>query len=113
LAAHEDGHKQIDQRVFDQARSVAEREAAVLDGQLINATAADCAAAVNKATQSAAENVCKRYLESVGHTADRINRRYDEITSHGTKNSPAPDKAVGQALDCERQPTTARSASTR
>ena len=103
LAAHEEGHKQIDQRIYDEARSVAEKEGAALDGQLINASAADCVAAENKATQSAAEDVCRRYLKAVGQRTERINQQYDEVTSHGTKATPSENKAVEQAFACERE----------
>jgi hypothetical protein len=102
LTAHEEGHKQIDQRIYDEAKSIAEGEGKLIDGRVVDATAADCAAAENKATQSAAENVCKRYLKSVGQMAERINQRYDDLTSHGTRISPAPEKAVEQAFECER-----------
>jgi len=103
LTAHEDGHKQIDQRIYDQAKNLAEQEGKSVDGQLINGSAADCAAAENKASQSAAEGICRRYLDAVGRRTEKINHAYDEITSHGTKLSPAEDKAVEQAFDCERQ----------
>jgi|SRR5579859_7029337 len=113
LAAHEDGHKQIDQRIYEEAKSIAEKEGNLLDGQAVNASAADCATAENKATQSAAEGVCRRYLDAVGRRTERINQLYDDITSHGTKLTPGEDKAVEQAFDCEHQNVSGRSPSVR
>ena len=105
LMAHEEGHSRIDQRVYAEAKSQAENEGRSADGQLISASAADCTAAENKATQSAADEICKRYLQSVGQRTQRINQHYDSITSHGTKLSPAEDKAIEQAFDRERHPS--------
>jgi hypothetical protein len=102
LVAHEQGHQHIDQRIYKEARQIAETEAKLLDGQVKTTSAADCAAAEKKATQSAAEELGKRYLQAVGHRAELINGRYDEITLHGTKTAPAEDKAIEQAFDCER-----------
>ena len=105
LVAHEEGHGRIDQRIYEEAKSLAETEGKSTDGQLISATAADCTAAENKASQSAADEICKRYLQSVGQRTQRINQHYDSITSHGTKHSPAEDKAIEQAFDRERHPS--------
>jgi hypothetical protein len=105
LVAHEEGHSRIDQRIYEEAKTLAETEGRSTDGQLISASAADCTAAENKATQSAADEICKRYLQAVGQRTQRINQHYDSITSHGTKPLPAEDKAIEQAFDRERHPS--------
>jgi len=105
LAAHEEGHKQIDQRIYDEAKPLADQAAKSIDGQILSASAVDCTTAENKAAQSAAEGVCKRYLQSVGQRTERINQEYDKITVHGTKASPAEAKAVEQAFDREHPKT--------
>jgi hypothetical protein len=105
LVAHEDGHSRIDQRIYEEAKTLAESEGKSTDGQLISASAADCTAAENKATQSAADEICKRYLQAVGQRTQRVNQHYDSITSHGTKLAPAEDKAIQQAFDHEHRPS--------
>lgn len=100
LLAHEEGHRQIDERLYDEAAALAKAGAAALEGQTLRASAADCTSAEQHATQSAADNVCRNYLAEIGRRAARVNDAYDTLTAHGTRTEPSEDAAVREALRC-------------
>jgi hypothetical protein len=100
LAAHEEGHRRIDQRVYEEAQSELEKEARLLDGQTLRASAADCETAARQATQSAANAFCQQYLQLVAKRVGRVSDQYDKITAHGTKVIQAEEDAITQAFRC-------------
>jgi hypothetical protein len=102
LAAHEEGHRQIDQRVYDEAIGEVEKRAKLLEGQTLHASAADCDVAEKKATQAAADAFCDDYLKMIGNRSGRVNDAYDKITAHGIKSEPSPELAVSKAFECDR-----------
>jgi len=102
LMAHEEGHRQIDERIYEEAVNTAKDGARVLDGQVLRATAADCASAEQNATQSAADEFCRNYLREIGRRAGRISDEYDKLTAHGTKSPPAEDAAIRDAFKCDQ-----------
>jgi len=101
LVVHEEGHRRIDERIYDEADAAARAGARTLDGQVLRAAAADCTSAEQNATQSAAGEFCRTYLREIGRRAERIGEEYDRLTAHGTKPHPAEDEAIRAAFKCE------------
>lgn len=98
LAAHEEGHRRIAQRVYKEADASARRSARALDGRTLTAVGPDCRAAETRASQSAADQYCHDYLELTNQRAGRIGEIYDRLTAHGTRAEPAEDEAIRQAF---------------
>jgi hypothetical protein len=105
LKAHEEGHRQIDERAYKDADRAARQIAQAMDGQIISGEGATCAAAEKQATNSAAGKLCRLYIERVAKRAARISDIYDQITAHGTRG-PAEDEAIRQAFEQEQKDAT-------
>lgn len=108
LAAHEEGHRRIAQRVYKEADAAARSLARALDGRMLTAVGSDCHVAQTRASQSAADQFCHDYLELTNQRAGRIGEIYDRLTAHGTRVEPAEDEAIRQAFteDEKRESTT-------
>lgn len=98
LIAHEEGHRQIAERVYAQAEQTARTIAKPMDGKRVIGDGADCAAAEKRATESTAGGFCKDYLRQTATTAGRVGDVYDDLTAHGTRAEPSEDEAIRQAF---------------
>jgi hypothetical protein len=98
LVAHEEGHRQIAERVYAAAEQTARAIATPIDGQQVKGDGADCTAAEKQATGSTAEAFCKEYLRQTATTAGQVGDVYDDLTAHGTRAEPAEDEAIRQAF---------------
>ena len=105
LKAHEEGHRQIDERAYQDADRAARQIARAMDGQTISGEGATCAAAEKQATNTAAGKLCRLYIERVAKRAARISEIYDQITAHGTRG-PAEKEAIRQAFEKEQKDET-------
>lgn len=103
LAAHEEGHRQIDERIYADADKAAREIGTALDGEVLEGEGADCAAAESSATRSAADRLCRDYLRRVAGRAGRVGEIYDQITAHGTRAKPAEREAIQQAFAREAE----------
>ena len=103
LKAHEEGHRQIDQRVYDGAESIARQIARAIDGQTVTGEADTCDTAEKEATKVAAGKLCRLYIEKVAKPASRISDTYDQITAHGTRAEPAEEEAIRQSFAAEQE----------
>lgn len=99
LSAHEEGHRQIAERVYEAAEEIARQIAATLDGKTIRGEGADCAEAEKRATADAADHFCKSYLDETARPSTRVNEIYDDLTAHGTRTDPVEDEAIRQAFE--------------
>jgi hypothetical protein len=99
VVAHEEGHRQIVERVYQQAEKVARTIAKSLDGKAVTGEGSDCQAADKQANQSIASKFCESYLDQTARPSARINEIYDDLTAHGTKTEPAEDEAIRQAFE--------------
>lgn len=98
LSDHEEGHRKIAERIYQDADRAAREAAQILDGKTMSAEGEDCQTAEKQATQSAANGFCRQYLEQTGKRAAHIGDIYDELTAHGTRAEPAEDEAIRQAF---------------
>ena len=109
LVAHEDGHREISERVYDEvAAAVARAEARKLVGRSFTARGDDCQAAADAAIKEANEQFCKAYLDATSGWSTRVGNRYDEITDHGKRNRPDEVEAIRLAFEREARPPGAR-----
>lgn len=105
LVAHEEGHRRIAERVYEDAEQTARAIANPIDGTRVTGQGADCDAAEKQATDSAAERFCKQYLRRTATAAGRVGDLYDDLTAHGTRAEPTEDEAIRQAFaKVENQP---------
>jgi hypothetical protein len=103
LSAHEEGHREIAERVYQDAEKAARSITKSLEGKTLAGDAADCEAAEKGAVRAAADQFCHAYLDLTARPASRVGDIYDEITAHGTKKEPAEDEAIRQAFEREKQ----------
>lgn len=105
LVAHEEGHRQIDQRVYDGTEPIAREIATALDGKTVSGQGDTCQAAQQQATDSISGKLCRRYIRRVATPADQVSAAYDRITAHGTRAQPAVEEAIRQAFAAEHPKT--------
>jgi hypothetical protein len=102
LIVHEEGHRQIDERVYEGSEQMAREITSQIDGASFTKSAADCATAEQLASQFAADRFCHDYLAAVGQRTGRVNDEYDNLTAHGTKSEPTQEEAIRRAFACEQ-----------
>jgi hypothetical protein len=96
LEAHEQGHRTINDAVYQQAAAVARQEAARVLGRSWTGTGATEDDAVKAAGRAALEDFCAAYHRQISDKAYRVGQLYDEITDHGRlpiKEATAIDRA--------------------
>lgn len=102
LIEHEEGHRVISERVYnDHAAAAAQAEARKLVGRTVTATGNDCQSAVDAAVRAANEQFCKAYLDATSGWSTRVGNRYDELTDHGKRNRPGVDEAIRLSFEQE------------
>jgi hypothetical protein len=103
LTAHEEGHRQITERVYGSAEKIARQIAQSLDGQTISGDAPNCQGAERQATQAAAGQFCQSYLDQTARPSAHLSEIYDELTAHGTRAEPTEDEAIRQTFERVRR----------
>ena len=102
LVAHEEGHRVISERVYDEfAAAAARAEAMKRIGQTVTASGDDCQAAADAAIRQANEEFCRAYLDATSGWATRVGNRYDVLTGHGKRDNPKADDAIRLAFEQE------------
>ena len=109
LVAHEEGHRVISERIYnEEATAAAQRAAQKLVGTTVTASGADCQAAADAAIKEANEQTCREYLDATSGWATRVGDRYDALTDHGKRTEPGVDEAIRRAFELEPRPEAAR-----
>lgn len=99
LRAHEEGHRQIAEQIYQGAERIGRNAGATLDGKKVTGKGTDCPAADKQATDSSAGQFCHEYLKRTVGVAGQVGETYDELTAHGTRSTPAEDEAIRQAFN--------------
>lgn len=110
LVDHEEGHRQIIEKVYATADAVAREEAGRALDQRPSASAATDAEArelVQKKVDEVLQAVSDRYMKRVAAHASTLGDAYDQFTAHGTKMRPDEKQAIEQAFAAHPSPTTA------
>ena len=109
LTAHEQGHREIEERYYAGAKDVAERLGHEMIGREFSADAGDCDAAVQAASRNAANELNGQYMAAVQYPAARAQVLYDELTDHG-RNTLGEAKAIELAKKKQREEQRATAA---
>jgi len=111
LKAHEEGHREIAERIYsERADNAARAAAARSDGKQFTARGNTCDEAANAAIGQADTLLCQTYLKGTGGIAGRIGDLYDDLTRHGTNKLPE-DQAIRQSFERYEKEGTAEKTS--
>jgi hypothetical protein len=102
LTAHEEGHRLIDERFYEDAESIARRLSTAMIGQRRVGKGSDCDAAAQSAIREAGDQLCGDYMVAVQYPATRVQELYDEITDHG-RNRIRESVAIQRAMDQQKK----------
>jgi|GEM_PF-2852163 len=97
---HEEGHRRISERVYDDlGEATARRLAAEHAGKTISTSLPDRTyeARAQEVVRKATEDITSRWIDLVSRKAGRVNNDFDDLTDHG-RNKLAVDKAIEQAF---------------
>jgi hypothetical protein len=103
LRAHEDGHRRINERVYDVAVDAARGAARNVMSQTWAGDGIDEDASGKDATDKAVKALCDQYLQRTANRALRIGQIYDELTNHGRRMRPSEGQAIDSAFERARQ----------
>lgn len=99
IRAHEEGHRIINERVYDDdAERVARAAALAVLTQTWRGTGDDASAAGKAATDEAVKKLCDAYLAGTADKAHRVGQIYDELTDHGRNTRVTEAEAIRQAF---------------
>jgi len=100
LRAHEEGHRQLAEMFYKDAEAIARKAARPYVGRIITGHGNDPSAARTDATSKLTNGVIDAYMAQTKTPAERVNRYFDEITSHGA--SRKVNAVEGKQLALER-----------
>jgi hypothetical protein len=106
LRTHEEGHRIINERIYESAGEIAEEIARRIVEQPWTATGETVELASSNALRSALRAFCKEYHERVADRAYRIGVIYDELTRHGRRMRPTEAEAIDMAFERESRERT-------
>jgi hypothetical protein len=105
LRAHEEGHREMNERVYQQGRGVARTAAEDILSHDWEADGPDPDAAGKAATDLAVQHLCNLYLDATANRASRLGDIYDHLTNHG-RNQLYVANAIRLSFLEERKATT-------
>jgi hypothetical protein len=99
VVVHEEGHREITERVYAEAEEAVRARAAALLGRTFISTGPDSVAeeAVTRATQE----LSTECLDATAGRASQLNDTYDALTNHGQNRSLSEEDAIRIAFDRE------------
>ncbi len=98
IRAHEEGHRVINERVYEGAERVARAAALDVLTQTWRGTGDDASAAGKAATDEAVKKLCETYLAGTADKAHRVGQIYDGLTDHGRNTRLTEADAIRQAF---------------
>jgi hypothetical protein len=98
IRAHEEGHRIINERVYEDAEQVARAAALDVLTQTWRGSGDDAGAAGKAATDEAVKKLCDAYLAGTADKAHRVGQIYDELTDHGRNTRLTEADAIRQAF---------------
>ena len=98
LRAHEEGHRIINERVYEDAERAAREAALQVLTQTWRAPGNDEPAAAKAATDQAVQKLCDLYLAGTAGKAARVGEIYDDLTNHGRNLRLKESDAITQAF---------------
>ena len=101
LKAHEDGHRRINERVYQNAEDAARNAAREVMAKRWEGAGYGEDAAGKAATDKAVKELCDEYLTATAEKALGIGKIYDELTNHGKRMRPSENEAIDRAFAAE------------
>jgi hypothetical protein len=98
IRAHEEGHRIINERVYEDAERIARAAALEVLTQTWRGSGDDAGAAGKAATDEAVRKLCDTYLAGTADKAHRVGQIYDELTDHGRNTRLGEADAIRQAF---------------
>jgi hypothetical protein len=113
LTAHEEGHREIAERMYQNADAAARKAADKADGRRVIGEGEDCAKAADAKLSELIRQVTDAYRQQVIDPTKKVQDAFDELTAHGSRREPdartairlAFEKTLGKAPD-EAKPGT-------
>jgi hypothetical protein len=105
LRAHEEGHREMNERIYKQADVVAQQTAADVLARQWEGDGDTATEAEKAASNAAIKHLCDIYLDATASRASRLGDIYDRLTDHG-RNQLYVANAIRLSFLEERQPTT-------
>jgi hypothetical protein len=105
LRAHEEGHREMNERIYREADAVARTATADILSHTWEADGADPDAAAKAASDAAVQHACRVYLDATADRASRLGDIYDRLTDHG-RNQLYVANAIRLSFLEERKATT-------
>jgi len=106
IKAHEEGHREIAERAYQNGEAPARKAAAKIDGRRVVADADSLDKAeqmANAKVKGLSDEFTKAYREALVIPAGRVQDIYDELTGHGTKKDPDEKRAIDLAFQKEAE----------
>src|SRR4051794_35341019 len=106
IKAHEEGHREIAERAYQNGEAPARKAAAKIDGRRVVADADSLDKAeqmANAKVKGLSDEFTKAYREALVIPANRVQDIYDELTGHGTKKDPDEKRAIELAFQKEAE----------
>lgn len=98
IRVHEEGHRIINERVYEDAEKIAHAAAMEVLTQTWRGSGESREAAAKAATDKAVQALCDTYLAGTANRAHRVGEIYDELTSHGRNLRLREADAIQQAF---------------
>jgi hypothetical protein len=106
LRAHEEGHREMNERVYNEGIPLAHSAAAAILTHNWQADGPDPEAAAKAASDAAVNQMCQDYLAGTAARASRLGDIYDRFTSHGRNQMYVANAIRLSFLEEKRMPTT-------
>ncbi len=103
LKRHEEGHADICEKVYEDAKKAAEEAAKKFGKKTITGRGKNCQEATEDAQRMAVTAFCDEYHGRTQAVAQRVSKIYDDLTDHGKNKKPEAGKAVKQAFEKDKE----------
>lgn len=98
IRAHEEGHRVINERVYEDAEAVARKAALEVLTQVWRGRGDSPDAAAKAATDLAVQHLCDEYLAGTAGKAAHVGEIFDELTKHGRNTRMTEADAIRRAF---------------
>jgi hypothetical protein len=106
LRAHEEGHREMNERIYREGEAVARSAAAEVMSKEWGADGPNADSAGNAASDAAVHQFCTVYLDATSGRASRLGDIYDRFTSHGRNQVYVANAIRLSFLEEQKLPTT-------
>jgi hypothetical protein len=96
IKAHEEGHRQISEMSYKNAKQTAEKIGAKYIGRQLKVPSMD-ERETQPVIRRACNEFCEEYLGAIEVPSQKVQERYDDITDHGRNDVPEKD-AIARAM---------------